>query len=124
MLIVKQDTAVVFFFFQAEDGIRDGTVTGVQTCALPISRFELRTVGPQAVVLSGSDRVPDSGSLGNRGHFGPIAAGADAREPFDQPDVTGCLPGLLQAIADGAVQAVQADVILPPLQQHGVSSSL
>src|SRR5256886_9056844 len=26
----------VFFFFQAEDGIRDLTVTGVQTCALPI----------------------------------------------------------------------------------------
>src|SRR5438876_5889920 len=37
-----------FFFFQAEDGIRDGRVTGVQTCALPISqpalarRFEVR----------------------------------------------------------------------------------
>src|SRR5699024_11418314 len=29
----------VFFFFQAEDGIRDRNVTGVQTCALPISRF-------------------------------------------------------------------------------------
>src|SRR5256885_12714891 len=29
---------VVFFFFQAEDGIRDYKVTGVQTCALPISR--------------------------------------------------------------------------------------
>src|SRR2546430_2075044 len=29
--------AYVFFFFQAEDGIRDLTVTGVQTCALPIS---------------------------------------------------------------------------------------
>src|SRR5689334_25414065 len=27
---------MVVFFFQAEDGIRDGTVTGVQTCALPI----------------------------------------------------------------------------------------
>src|SRR2546430_99238 len=27
---------VIFFFFQAEDGIRDLTVTGVQTCALPI----------------------------------------------------------------------------------------
>src|SRR5215813_6394017 len=26
-----------FFFFQAEDGIRDADVTGVQTCALPIS---------------------------------------------------------------------------------------
>src|SRR2546430_2651498 len=28
-----------YFFFQAEDGIRDLTVTGVQTCALPISRY-------------------------------------------------------------------------------------
>src|SRR2546430_4160181 len=28
---------LTFFFFQAEDGIRDLTVTGVQTCALPIS---------------------------------------------------------------------------------------
>src|SRR5205823_11432509 len=29
-----------FFFFQAEDGIRDKLVTGVQTCALPISAHE------------------------------------------------------------------------------------
>src|SRR5205807_6843222 len=28
---------IYFFFFQAEDGIRDYKVTGVQTCALPIS---------------------------------------------------------------------------------------
>src|SRR2546430_8773938 len=34
-----------FFFFQAEDGIRDLTVTGVQTCALPIS---LPAARPQA----------------------------------------------------------------------------
>src|SRR5205809_4669264 len=35
---------MVFFFFQAEDGIRDVAVTGVQTCALPISALviELR----------------------------------------------------------------------------------
>src|SRR5438128_12117989 len=32
--------APVFFFFQAEDGIRDATVTGVQTCALPIFRSD------------------------------------------------------------------------------------
>src|SRR2546422_8399060 len=31
-----------FFFFQAEDGIRDVAVTGVQTCALPISTRQLR----------------------------------------------------------------------------------
>src|SRR5690625_7830893 len=30
---------IFFFFFQAEDGIRDGHVTGVQTCALPIFEF-------------------------------------------------------------------------------------
>src|SRR5690625_6743654 len=29
----------MYFFFQAEDGIRDGHVTGVQTCALPISQI-------------------------------------------------------------------------------------
>src|SRR5206468_7194413 len=34
----RRARAVVFFFFQAEDGIRDLIVTGVQTCALPISR--------------------------------------------------------------------------------------
>src|SRR6266496_2310040 len=35
-----------FFFFQAEDGIRDLYVTGVQTCALPIwARQELRAAG-------------------------------------------------------------------------------
>src|SRR5437867_7432243 len=32
------DIVLLFFFVQAEDGIRDRTVTGVQTCALPICR--------------------------------------------------------------------------------------
>src|SRR6266581_7055238 len=35
ILVVGYEIAVSFFF-QAEDGIRDGRVTGVQTCALPI----------------------------------------------------------------------------------------
>src|SRR5205823_11980885 len=34
-----------FFFFQAEDGIRDKLVTGVQTCALPISTAK-NTIAP------------------------------------------------------------------------------
>src|SRR5256886_7329891 len=41
-----------FFFFQAEDGIRDLTVTGVQTCALPISRT------PAAVVYARLGEAP------------------------------------------------------------------
>src|SRR2546427_2437308 len=36
---------IFFFFFQAEDGIRDLTVTGVQTCALPISVDSCRLNG-------------------------------------------------------------------------------
>src|SRR2546422_7210374 len=34
-----------FFFFQAEDGIRDVAVTGVQTCALPICMRRFRVAG-------------------------------------------------------------------------------
>src|SRR2546426_7378872 len=37
---------VFFFFFQAEDGIRDYKVTGVQTCALPISQQIVRALPP------------------------------------------------------------------------------
>src|SRR5258708_31092625 len=36
---VGTEVEMYLFFFQAEDGIRDDLVTGVQTCALPISRF-------------------------------------------------------------------------------------
>src|SRR5256885_12393235 len=39
---------VVFYFFQAEDGIRDYKVTGVQTCALPISRRARSAAGVDA----------------------------------------------------------------------------
>src|SRR5947208_12543765 len=40
----------VFFFFQAEDGIRDDLVTGVQTCALPILAFPgVRVIHTEAV---------------------------------------------------------------------------
>src|SRR4051794_41896326 len=37
----------IFFFFQAEDGIRDGRVTGVQTCALPICRERIQIATDQ-----------------------------------------------------------------------------
>src|SRR5208282_957844 len=43
-----------FFFFQAEDGIRDATVTGVQTCALPISPFTVPspTICPATLIAT------------------------------------------------------------------------
>src|SRR5256885_4664468 len=49
----KHERVVYFFFFQAEDGIRDYKVTGVQTCALPISQSAKAQPKPR-VVLEGS----------------------------------------------------------------------
>src|SRR5256884_3837872 len=43
-----------FFFFQAEDGIRDVAVTGVQTCALPISVKRLAVILPAGLQRAGS----------------------------------------------------------------------
>src|SRR6266702_7359396 len=43
----------LFFFFQAEDGIRDGHVTGVQTCALPIYDGDVRSAGRLRVAEDG-----------------------------------------------------------------------
>src|SRR5438067_8298807 len=50
-----------FFFFQAEDGIRDRNVTGVQTCALPISQHVL-AVGQRAPERHGRRLNPVSAS--------------------------------------------------------------
>src|SRR2546421_9467077 len=50
-----------FFFFQAEDGIRDLIVTGVQTCALPISDSR-----PRSRTLPGPPRPPTPPSPGGR----------------------------------------------------------
>src|SRR5438309_6740842 len=58
------------FFFQAEDGIRYGTVTGVQTCALPIQphrREDLpRVVDPDRDRLRAAD--PHGGEVGSEEH--------------------------------------------------------
>src|SRR5256885_6488930 len=55
-----------FFFFQAEDGIRDYKVTGVQTCALPIWTTPSVGGGPSSVSLRRALPVP-----GGRAVYGP-----------------------------------------------------
>src|SRR2546429_7396671 len=52
---------IVIFFFQAEDGIRDVAVTGVQTCALPIY-FEF--LGGKRVVLGAHRQFSSTNYLG------------------------------------------------------------
>src|SRR5256886_6090876 len=46
----------IFFFFQAEDGIRDLTVTGVQTCALPI--YQSIAAEPRGAVRAARFSLP------------------------------------------------------------------
>src|SRR5207244_4610310 len=49
------------FFFQAEDGIRDDLVTGVQTCALPIFNRQLRLHSrPKGLLAPGDLRLAES----------------------------------------------------------------
>src|SRR5438067_5295465 len=58
-----------FFFFQAEDGIRDRNVTGVQTCALPISDSTLLVLGETG---TGKEVVARSVHAASRRAAGPL----------------------------------------------------
>src|SRR5688572_31061815 len=55
LVLVKSGIHGSFFFFQAEDGIRDLTVTGVQTCALPISNTHTASVQGRPAAAMDSD---------------------------------------------------------------------
>src|SRR2546426_821134 len=92
----------IFFFFQAEDGIRDYKVTGVQTCALPICAGAVNDFDPQTVPkLSGSlgvrgqgaaqarqnvPRQPDSGLAVGAGAFVHPATVVEGKKCLDLAD--------------------------------------
>src|SRR5258707_3277522 len=76
---------VLFFFFQAEDGIRDIGVTGVQTCALPISAATNQAL--QLAAVSGITVLAAAGDAGSFDCSGfPVLAVDD---PAAQPFATG-----------------------------------
>src|SRR5689334_1184970 len=98
----------VFFFFQAEDGIRDGTVTGVQTCALPISQEGAR-VRPGFVLPDPQDPRHASAATG-QGHG--VADAARLQREFvpvegdDQSDSELDLAGSEEQLGYGVLIAV------------------
>src|SRR5438105_9515260 len=72
----------LFFFFQAEDGIRDPLVTGVQTCALPIcsaSRTKSRS-NHQRRRLRWRARLGSGRAAQNRGGDRLVARGGERSE--------------------------------------------
>src|SRR2546430_1270282 len=82
---------VSFFFFQAEDGIRDLTVTGVQTCALPISAGAVLLVG-----LGDGLRSVEADTMDDFRHFAVVTkAGKTQSTAFAslKPDVVKLLDG-------------------------------
>src|SRR5205823_11472476 len=59
--VLDRSLSFFFFFFQAEDGIRDKLVTGVQTCALPIycTVTGLSGAGPDSLLVALYDRTDE-----------------------------------------------------------------
>src|SRR5690554_8146244 len=76
---------MIFFFFQAEDGIRDADVTGVQTCALPIWLYKTNSTanqGQNLILIS-----PETDNLGNGGKRLRFWARAGAASNINQLEI-------------------------------------
>src|SRR5688572_30934876 len=72
----KQSTFYSDFFFQAEDGIRDLTVTGVQTCALPIYHHDEADPRPRK---HATDQVADRHATKDETHQPQIQRSEERR---------------------------------------------
>src|SRR2546426_4746482 len=121
------DFIFFFFFFQAEDGIRDYKVTGVQTCALPISK-STNLVGP-AIEVRGfrleraRGRIP--GLVGDvYGALHDVSRRADHLRPGDggTDRNSACAPrfeGEVLQVGDGSVAPHVVSVELRALDADG-----
>src|SRR6266436_8553442 len=102
---------LLFFFFQAEDGIRDVAVTGVQTCALPISGDLGEVVALIAVAsgarLTGNDLVRRAEMLAER-----VAAMKDR--------VNGPVQALQLVVYERAVPIQERDFVLEQARKAGL----
>src|SRR5207245_3079903 len=81
VLTIYYVTSIYVFFFQAEDGIRDATVTGVQTCALPISYTNWNR--PQTYSITRVDEDGHSKVLENNALVPPVNIGPRSTPFYD-----------------------------------------
>src|SRR5690554_4678742 len=113
-----------FFFFQAEDGIRDADVTGVQTCALPISQ------AMSTLALERAQEVADkvTTALGGCGIFGVelFIKGDEVifNEVSPRPHDTGLVTLISQDLSEFALHTrAILGLPIPNIVQHGPSAS-
>src|SRR2546426_10957327 len=116
----------LFFFFQAEDGIRDYKVTGVQTCALPISERALTSIAT-AVLFAGllSGCASKGGSLGMtvpRGTDGSAGYEIGGASPADPPRA-GRLGAIIHTPSAFDCQAERANAGVFEQQRESSTSS-
>src|SRR5688500_20174882 len=97
---MRARSRLVFFFFQAEDGIRDYKVTGVQTCALPIY---LRGAGDRP---AGKRRPQDvgEGDPASQDSFDRCDAVIDGGVGFDEIGRASCRERVEGSGGGGAVE--------------------
>src|SRR5256885_15826854 len=94
----------IFFFFQAEDGIRDYKVTGVQTCALPIYGSEGLGRSLTMPPLKGNSTVRQADA---RNLVLAILVGLPKHPATQQgPTPLPGMPGFIQELTDGEVAAL------------------
>src|SRR2546425_13185710 len=102
----------MFFFFQAEDGIRDKLVTGVQTCALPISiRFAVGECSLGSILIAATEKGVCAILLGDD----PGALVRDLQDRFPKAQLIGGDRGFEQTVARvvGFVEAPALGLDLP-----------
>src|SRR2546429_6516528 len=104
---------MLFCFFQAEDGIRDVAVTGVQTCALPISRVVVPGVGHFAPARRRLDETGLGGALDEVARAGRPLLGIclGLQLLFDESEEAPGIPGL--GLLAGRVSRVRTSLPVP-----------
>src|SRR2546429_7194449 len=117
------DTACYSFFFQAEDGIRDVAVTGVQTCALPISVVADFGIA-RAITAAGDTRLTQTGTvIGTPTYMSPEQAmGAEDIDGRSDQYSLGCVvyemltgePPFSGSTAQAVIARHSLDAVSPP----------
>src|SRR5260370_13055206 len=96
----------IFFFFQAEDGIRDSSVTGVQTCALPIS-LSLAVLALGVLYQLGLAQTQSSPLPGAQDVIGNLKQSIDWFRQFTIEEQAATDPGDLLFLNDDHQTAIQ-----------------